>query len=247
MLSRVIIQSLSLFFTAAHASSFTGAQDSWSIPAKNLRVPVTLGVMSRCPDALLCETLFDKVIPKVAEKIDLSLTFIARRGHTSSSDRLCTDSPCNRLNPSDSEFGVTCRHGRDECAGNVQQLCAAKYTPMNTWWEFVTCQNYEGKDRIGRPDVALKCARTAKIDWSGSDVGRCAGEDGSGTGEEGVRLLQENIKVAEALGIIKSCTIVINGEKVCVHDGTWKDCENGHEIKDFIKQIESEYQKLNGR
>ncbi|KAH8999042.1 hypothetical protein EDB92DRAFT_1832143 [Lactarius akahatsu] len=232
MLSRVIIQTLSLFFTAAHASSITDAQDSWSIPGSftnNLRVPVILGVMSRCPDALLCETLFDKVIPKVAEKIDLSLTFIAR------------------LNSSDSEFGVTCRHGRDECAGNVQQLCAAKYTPMNTWWEFVTCQNYEGKDRIGRPDVALKCARTAKIDWNDSEIGRCAGEDGSGTGEEGVRLLQENIKVAEALGIIKSCTIVINGEKVCVHDGTWKDCENGHEIKDFIRQIESEYRKLNER
>ncbi|KAH9060891.1 hypothetical protein EDB87DRAFT_1808038 [Lactarius vividus] len=232
MLSRVIIQTLSLFFTAAHASSITGAQDSWSIPGSftnNLRVPVTLGVMSRCPDALLCETLFDKVIPKVAEKIDLSLAFIAR------------------LDSSDSEFGVTCPHGRDECAGNVQQLCAAKYTPMKTWWEFVTCQNYEGKDRIGRPDVALKCARTAKIDWNDSEVGRCAGEDGSGTGEEGVRLLQENIKVAKALGIIKSCTIVINGEKVCVHDGTWKDCENGHEIKDFIRQIESEYRKLNGR
>ncbi|KAH9179627.1 hypothetical protein EDB89DRAFT_2110949 [Lactarius sanguifluus] len=212
MLSTVIIQTLSLFFiTAAHASSVTDAQDSWSItgPFTNtLRVPVILGVMSRCPDALLCETLFDKVIPKVAEKIDLSLTFIAR------------------LNSSDSEFGVTCRHGRDECAGNVQQLCAAK---------------------IGSPDVALKCARTAKIDWSDSEVGRCAGEDGSGTGEEGVRLLQESTKVTEALGIIKSCTIVINGEKVCVHDGTWKDCENGHEITDFIRQIESEYRKLNGR
>jgi len=138
-------------------------------------------------------------------------------------------------------------HGRDECAGNVQQLCAAKYTPMSTWWEFVTCQNYEGKDKIGSPDVALKCARTAKIDWEDSGVGRCAGMDGSGTGAEGVQLLQENVKDTEALGIIKSCTIMINGEKVCVHDGTWKDCENGHEIKDFIKQIEAEYRKLNER
>ncbi|KAI9467074.1 hypothetical protein BJY52DRAFT_1111560 [Lactarius psammicola] len=232
MLSRGIIQSLSLFFATAHANSVTEAQGSWSIPGSftnNLRVPVTLGVMSRCPDALLCETLFDKVIPKVAEKIDLSLTFVAR------------------LDPSDQEFGVTCRHGRDECAGNVQQLCAAKHTPLKTWWEFVTCQNYEGKDRIGSPDVALKCARTAKIDWNDSEVGRCAGLNGSGTGEEGVQLLQESVKVTEALGIIKSCTIVINGEKVCVHDGIWKDCENGHEIKDFIRQIEAEYRKLNGR
>lgn len=73
---------------------------------------------------------------------------------------------------------------------------------MNTWWEFVTCQNYEGKDKIGRPDVALKCARTAKIDWEGSGVGRCTGMDGSGTGAEGVQLLQENVKDTEALGIM---------------------------------------------
>lgn len=94
MLSRGIIQTLSLFFVAVHASSVTDAQGSWSIPGSftnNLRVPVTLGVMSRCPDALLCETLFDKVIPKVADKIDLSLAFIARHGHghTLSSDQLC--------------------------------------------------------------------------------------------------------------------------------------------------------------
>jgi hypothetical protein len=73
---------------------------------------------------------------------------------------------------------------------------------MRKWWEFVTCQNYEGKDRIGRPDVALRCARTAKIDWSGSEVGRCAGLNGSGTGKEGVRLLRENVKATEALGIM---------------------------------------------
>ena len=39
------------------------------------------------------------------------------------------------------------------------------------------------------------------MDWSGSEVGRCAGLDGSGTGEEGVRLLQESVKDTEALEI----------------------------------------------
>ena len=61
------------------ASSATPAavqqQQSWSISTR--RVPVTLGVMSRCPDALLCETLFDKVIPRVAEKIDIALAYVA--------------------------------------------------------------------------------------------------------------------------------------------------------------------------
>ncbi|KAI0254750.1 hypothetical protein BJV78DRAFT_1273821 [Lactifluus subvellereus] len=217
---------LSLYVAAAYASP-TDVQESWSTLTNTRRVPVTLGVMSRCPDALLCETLFDKVIPRVAQKIDLSLAYVAR------------------INPSDPEFGVTCMHGRYECAANVQQLCVAKYTPMRTWWEFVVCQNYEGRDQIGRPDVALKCARTARIDWEGSEVGRCAGLDGSGTGEEGVRLLQGSIRTTEFLDITKSCTIVINTEKVCVHDGMWKDCENGHEVQDFVKQIEVAYQKLN--
>ncbi|KAI0307104.1 hypothetical protein B0F90DRAFT_1622366, partial [Multifurca ochricompacta] len=216
------------------------------LPLTN-RVPVTLGVMSRCPDALLCETLFDKVIPRVANKIDLSLAYVARHVYPLNLPYQPRELTLyNRPNSSEPEFGVTCMHGRDECAGNVQQLCVAKYTPVNTWWEFVMCQNYEGRDKIGRSDVALKCARTVKIDWEGGQVGRCAGLDGSGTGKEGVQLLQESIKVIESLQITKSCTIVINGEKVCVHDGIWKDCENGHEVKDFVKQIEAEYQKLNG-
>jgi len=151
----------------------------------------------------------------------------------------------NRFNASDDEFGVTCMHGREECAGNVQQLCVAKHTPMRTWWEFVMCQNYHGRGDIGSPEVALKCARTARFDWEDSGVARCVGSDDSGPGDQGVRLLHNSIRVTQVLGITKSCTVVINGEEVCIHDGTWKHCENGHEVKDFVDQIEAEYQKLN--
>ena len=49
-----------------------------SIVAANVKVPVTLGVMSRCPDALLCESVFDKVLKQVGDKVDLSLTFIGK-------------------------------------------------------------------------------------------------------------------------------------------------------------------------
>jgi hypothetical protein len=90
-------------------------------------------------------------------------------------------------------------HGQDECAGNVQQLCAKKYAP-DQWWDFVQCQNYQGRNKIGLPDVALKCARTAGIDWELSGVGRCAGLDGSGTGKEGVALLQASVRASEELG-----------------------------------------------
>jgi hypothetical protein len=63
------------------------------------------------------------------------------------------------------------------------------------------CQNYQGRDQIGTPDVALRCARTAKIDWADSEVGRCAGMDGSGTAAEGVLLLQNSIWITDLLGI----------------------------------------------
>jgi hypothetical protein len=74
MFSKGIASLLPLFLLAADASP-VAVQHSWS--ANTRRVPVMLGVMSRCPDALLCETLFDNVIPRVANKINLSLAYIA--------------------------------------------------------------------------------------------------------------------------------------------------------------------------
>ena len=48
--------------------------DAWS--HEPTKVPVVLGVMSGCPDAILCESVFDRVIERVSDKIDLRLTFI---------------------------------------------------------------------------------------------------------------------------------------------------------------------------
>ena len=45
---------------------------------RDIKVPVELGVMSRCPDALLCEFVFDQVLHKVADKVDLALRYIAK-------------------------------------------------------------------------------------------------------------------------------------------------------------------------
>ncbi|TFK75919.1 hypothetical protein BDN72DRAFT_356691 [Pluteus cervinus] len=180
------------------------------------RVTVELGVMSRCPDALLCESVFNEVLPKVADKVDLSLLYIGKPNST------------------DQDFGITCLHGPEECAGNVQQLCVAKYAPSSTWWEFVQCQNYEGRYRVGSPDLALKCAEAVGIDWVQGGAGQCAGLDGSGKGEEGVRLLRESVESTQTRGIVRSCTVLIQGQQVCIHDGTWKSCE-----------INEEYERLN--
>ena len=106
-------------------------------------------------------------------------------------------------------------HGPEECAGNVQQLCVNKYAPFKNWWEFVMCQNYQGREYIGEPDVALKCANTADIDWETSGAGQCAGLDGSGKGSEGVALLKKSVLLIEQMNVkcvfsmlfLDSCTV----------------------------------------
>lgn len=191
----------------------------------DMKVPVVLGVMSRCPDAILCESVFNRVLQRVGEKIDISLSFIAKP------------------NASEPLYGVTCMHGQEECAGNVQELCAAKYHPTSEWWSFVQCQNFQGRDNIGTPSTALNCANAAGIDWENGKAGQCAGKDGRGT--EGIQLLQQSVQDSIAAEIQKSCTIIINGRQVCIRDGIWYNCEGGHSSADFIRQINEEYDRLN--
>jgi hypothetical protein len=54
---------------------------------REVQVPVTLAVMSACPDAILCESIFDQVIGRLGYlKVAISLTYIGRfaRSPTSS-------------------------------------------------------------------------------------------------------------------------------------------------------------------
>ncbi|KIP07039.1 hypothetical protein PHLGIDRAFT_71740 [Phlebiopsis gigantea 11061_1 CR5-6] len=193
----------------------------------DIKVPVVLGVMSACPDALLCESVFDRVLKRVGSKVDLSLTYIGQ------------------LNATEPDFGVNCKHGAVECAGNVQQLCAIKYLQTPAWWRFIQCQNFEGRYKVGLPETALKCAHAASLDWENSDVGQCAGADASGKGEEGIALLKESVQNTTKIGVEKSCTILISGRPVCIRDETWKQCDGGHAPEDFIRQINEEYARLN--
>jgi len=185
--------------------------------------------MSQCPDAILCESVFDSVVQEVGGKIDLSLTFIGA------------------INASDPDFGVTCKHGAGECAGNVHELCASKYEPFEKWWPFVQCENKLPRSEIGTPKATLGCAAATGIEWTEGPAGACAGHDGAADGEEGVQLLKESVKVTASLGITKSCTIVINGKQACIRDSEWYECPGGHEPEDFVRQIEEEYAKINGR
>ncbi|XP_006460090.1 hypothetical protein AGABI2DRAFT_191859 [Agaricus bisporus var. bisporus H97] len=200
---------LTLLFVLVSASPHVPLVDQTASDRTfDTRVPVQLGVMSKCPDALLCESTFNEVLGKVGDKMDLSLVYVAK------------------FDESKPDFGgIICKHGAEECAGN--------------------CQNFEGIAQIGKPSVALKCAEAAQIDWNASGAGQCAGEDGSGKGDEGVDLLRKSVRLAHDLEVTKSCTIIINSRRVCVHDGTWKECEGGHTVNDFVRQINDEYDRLN--
>jgi hypothetical protein len=64
-----------LFDDVKGSSKFLCSADRYTC---RITVPIQLGVMSRCPDALLCETVFDQVLDKVGSKVDMSLVFIAK-------------------------------------------------------------------------------------------------------------------------------------------------------------------------
>ena len=77
-------------------------------------VKLELAVASKCPDASRCENTFlPQLLASVGDLVDdVSLTFIAESNASEAS-------------------GFTCMHGADECMGNMVQLCAQRYWPVN--------------------------------------------------------------------------------------------------------------------
>ena len=45
--------------------------------SNSIKVPVVLGVQSRNQDALLCQSVFDQVLKRAADKVDLSFAYVA--------------------------------------------------------------------------------------------------------------------------------------------------------------------------
>lgn len=69
-----------LTYSGLAALCFSLVQAS-QVPLNNvadIKVPVQLGVMSRCPDALHCEDVFDRVLERSSQKVEFSLQYIAR-------------------------------------------------------------------------------------------------------------------------------------------------------------------------
>jgi hypothetical protein len=56
-----------------------------------------------------------------------------------------------------------CKHGDEECAGDLQQLCVQQYSKdynrYNWLMNFILCNNKEGLDQTGSFATATKCLK----------------------------------------------------------------------------------------
>ena len=77
-----LLSSLGLVGAAMALAPPLTVQDQFhTTSSDDVKVPVVLGVMSRCPDAILCESVFNRVLQRTGGKVDISLSFIAQYVH----------------------------------------------------------------------------------------------------------------------------------------------------------------------
>ncbi|KAI0132586.1 hypothetical protein BJ170DRAFT_680468 [Xylariales sp. AK1849] len=136
---------------------------------KNL-VPLEAHIMSKCPDAKDC--LKDMILPammRINEKVNFTLSYIGT--------------------PTDSNDGVQCKHGPEECMGNIIELCAAHlYPDPKIYLGFTMCLTRDYKEIPSRALVE-DCALEHAIDFE--KLNGCAAED---DGALGISMLRKSIK-----------------------------------------------------
>ena len=137
----------------------------------------------------------------------------------------------------DHDDGVLCKHGQEECLGNIIELCAQHYYPYpKTYLGFTMCMTKEYDD-IPKRELVEDCAMEHGI--SMQHINDCAFlKDGS----LGVKLLQASFNRSAEVGASKSCTVRLNGKVRCVRDGgEWSDCEGGSKASDLLSDILDEH------
>jgi len=175
------------------------------------KVRLDFFVMSKCPDAFVCETTYKNVISQVGSIVDLHVNYIA------SID-------------SSTETGFDCMHGQSECWGDIQQLCAYNLYPSNyTWWNFIQCQD---QTQSNIPNNAASCAQTVGIDMK--NLTECY------QGKKGSNLMTQSINFTNSMKIEVCCTIYLQNSLFCVHDGTWRSCKT-HQVSEIVQYICRQY------
>ncbi|CAF1156230.1 unnamed protein product [Rotaria sordida] len=182
----------------------------------NNRVHVEFFVMSKCPDAMKCETSMLPSLLKLSSIINFTLSFIA------------TETKLNDFN---------CMHGIEECIGNKQQLCIQDMYSQTVFIKYLQCQS-KRIDMI--PYNGERCASETSgniIKWH--DVQSCVQSNKAN------ELFHKSLQRTYLMAARKSCTIYINGRLWCMHDRFWSNCAEGHDEMSFIRAICSRYNGRN--
>ncbi|KAF7903353.1 uncharacterized protein EAF01_006402 [Botrytis porri] len=180
-------------------------------------IPLEAHIMSKCPDAQDCLKMM--VLPamqRVYDKVNFTLSFIGA--------------------PTDND-GVACKHGPQECMGNILELCSATlYPDPKIYLGFTMCLTRDYKDI---PDRSLveDCALEHGMDFE--KLNACTVQDDGGYG---MGMLRDSVRRSTEAGVVKSCTVRLNEEIFCVRDGRkWTDCPGGSEVNDLILAVEKLY------
>ncbi|KAL0471625.1 hypothetical protein QR685DRAFT_519662 [Neurospora intermedia] len=181
-------------------------------------VPLEAHIMSKCPDARDCfRELVLPAMQRVHTKVNFTLSFIGT--------------------PTNGDDGVACKHGPEECLGNIIELCAQKlYPDPKIFLGFTMClaKNYH---EIPQRSLIEDCALEYAIDFD--QLNQCATKD---DGALGIGLLRDSVKRSADAGVTKSCTVRLDNEIFCIRDGgKWSDCPHGSSVNDLVLAVEKLY------
>ncbi|CAF0818738.1 unnamed protein product [Rotaria sordida] len=175
-------------------------------------VRVDFYVMSKCPDARVCELLFAPILLKLSSIINFTVSYIAQ-------------------GKSSDEF--TCMHGPEECLGNKQQLCVQHMCSQTTLIKFLQCQSKNFDNIPNNGEQCVKEVSDNTLKWS--DIDTCVKSNKAN------ELFHKSLEKTRSASAKKSCTIYLNGKDWCTHDGVWYGCSEGYDEKSLIKAICSRY------
>ncbi|KAL2114773.1 hypothetical protein VUR80DRAFT_83 [Thermomyces stellatus] len=183
-------------------------------------VPLEAHIMSKCPDAKDC--LKEMILPamqRVHDKVNFTLSFI---GTPTSDD------------------GVDCRHGPQECMGNIIELCAFElYPDPKISLGFTMCITRDYENIPGR-ELVEDCALEHAIDVKA--LNDCAMRD---NGAHGLDMLRRSVIRSSDAGVTKSCTVRLDEEIYCVRDGgEWGPCPGSPSVDHLVSTIEKRYGSL---
>jgi len=247
-ISRLMASTETTFFNTTYFSgsriNSNGTPDG--IASHAIKVPLEAHIMSKCPDAKDClQQLIIPTMERVNDKVDFKLSFIGSVDDKSSE--------------------VVCKHGPEECIGNMIMLCAANLPfpsskngdnnpliPTIRSLGFANCMvgSYE---RIPRRALVESCALEHGISFDA--LNRCASQQDDSDGDDapddpsGISLLRKSVIHSEDLGVKTSCTVRLDEQVWCVRDnGVWKDCAKGgagSQVEALVEEVSRLYKQRN--